>query len=406
MIRSRLLITTALWIGLGVAAVAGEAIRPEVGKPLQAAQEFIRQKDYKDALAKVHEAEIVPDRTAYESALVEQLRGIAAAGAGDQATAIRSFETLIAGGSLSPAEQLRFSEAIAELAYQAKDYRKTITWADRYYKEGGTDDQLRRFLAQAYYLQGDFAGAAKELQGQIQAGERAGRTAPEEQLQLLASAYLKQNDGVGYAAVLEKLVATHPTPDYWADLIRRVTTRSGFADRLQLDVGRLALNAGTVNTPGRFVELTELALQAGLPGEAKAIIQKGAAVGVLGAASGADADRQKRLRDLATRSADDDLKALPANEKEAAAAKDGTGLVNTGLDYIGHGQLEKGIALIEQGLQKGGLKHPEDAKLRLGVAYLAAGHKDRAIQIFRTIDGTDGTADLARLWILQAGHSS
>ncbi|HIJ62367.1 MAG TPA: tetratricopeptide repeat protein [Rhodospirillaceae bacterium] len=406
MIRSRLLIATALLLGLGVAAVAGEPVRPEVGKPLQAAQEFIRQKGYKDALAKVREAETVPDRTAYETVLIEQLRGIAAAGAGDQATAIRSFETLIAGGQLSPAEQLRFSEAIAELAYQAKDYRKTITWTDRYYKQGGTDARLRKFVAQAYYLQGDFANAAKELQDQIDAEERAGRTVPEEQLQLLASAYLKQNDGVGYAAVLEKLVASHPTPDYWADLIRRVTTRSGFADRLRLDVGRLALNAGAVNTSGRYVELTELALQAGLPGEAKAIIQKGTAVGVLGLGNGADTDRQKRLRDLATRSAEDDLKALPANEKEASAARDGTGLVNTGLDYIGHGQLEKGISLIEQGIRKGGLKHPEDAKLRLGVAYLAAGHKDKAIQIFRSVDGSDGTADLARLWILQAGRSS
>jgi hypothetical protein len=417
MIRSRILPTLVLWsvLCLGAAsavpafvstAIADESIRPEVGKPLQTAQDFIKQKNFKAALAKIGEADGISDKTAYESSLIDQLRGIAAAGAGDQATAIKSFESLIAGGQLAPAEQLRFTQVIAELAYQAKDYPKAITWANRYYKDGGTDGQARKLIAQAYYLQNDFANAAKELQEQIRAEERAGRTVPEEQVQLLANAYLKQNNTAGYASALEKLVTIHPTPEYWADLIGRTANRSGFADRLQLDVGRLALTTGTVKTADRYVELAQLALQAGLPGEASAIIQKGTAAGVLGTATGADADRQKRLRTLATKSADEDLKMLPSSEKEAAAATNGTGLVNTGLAYVGYGQTDKGVALIEQGIKKGGLKYPEDAKLRLGVAYLAAGLKDKAVQTFAKVEGSDGTADLARLWILQIGHSS
>jgi Flp pilus assembly protein TadD len=58
--------------------------------------------------------------------------------------------------------------------------------------------------------------------------------------------------------------------------------------------------------------------------------------------------------------------------------------------------------LIEQGIKKGGLKRPDDARLLLGEAQLKAGQRQRATQTFREVKGTDGTADIARLWVLQA----
>jgi hypothetical protein len=78
-------------------------------------------------------------------------------------------------------------------------------------------------------------------------------------------------------------------------------------------------------------------------------------------------------------------------------------LVNTGLDYYGYGQNDKAIGLIEQGIAKGGLKSADDAKLHLGIAYLAAGQKAKAIETFQSVKGTDGSADLAALWSLKAG---
>ncbi len=47
------------------------------------------------------------------------------------------------------------------------------------------------------------------------------------------------------------------------------------------------------------MEMAQLALQAGYPAEAKAIIDKGFAAGALG--TGAEAERHKRLRDLAVK---------------------------------------------------------------------------------------------------------
>ncbi len=69
------------------------------------------------------------------------------------------------------------------------------------------------------------------------------------------------------------------------------------------------------------------------------------------------------------------------------------------------GQVEKGLALMEQGIQKGGMSRPDEARLHLAIAYLAAGQKAKAIQAFKTVQG-DGTADLARLWLIHAQRSS
>lgn len=379
-------------------------VRPEVGKPLQAAQDLIKQQKYRDALARIAEAEKVGGLTPLEANLTAQLRGSAAQGAGDYLTAAKAFETVVASGRLAAADQLRITQAVGSLYYQAKDYPKAITWVNRYLKEGGNDGQSRALLAQAYYLSEDFANAGREIQDLIKTEEQAGQAVPEYQLQVLLNSQLKQDNLSGYGATLEKLVARYPKTDYWAELLRHVSTRTGFSSRLALDSSRLALATGTLDSTARYVEFAELALQAGLPGEAKTVLDKGYAAGLLG--SGPDAERHKRLRDLAARNAAEDLKTLPSGEAEAAAQAEGTGLVNTGFGYVGHGQAQKGAALIEQGLQKGGLKRLDEARLHLGIAYLAAGQKEKAVESFKTVQGTDGAADLARLWLLQAKRPS
>ena len=53
----------------------GEALRPEVSKPLQAAQELVKAQKYKEALAKTQEAAAVANKTPYEVYIIERMRG-------------------------------------------------------------------------------------------------------------------------------------------------------------------------------------------------------------------------------------------------------------------------------------------------------------------------------------------
>ncbi len=74
------------------AAQAQEAVRGEIGRPLQAARDLIKAKKYSEALAKLREADAVPNRNANENFLLEQMRASAALSAGDNGQAIKAIQ--------------------------------------------------------------------------------------------------------------------------------------------------------------------------------------------------------------------------------------------------------------------------------------------------------------------------
>jgi outer membrane protein assembly factor BamD (BamD/ComL family) len=382
------------------AAQAQDAVRPEVGKPLQAAQDLIKGQKFRDALAKVHEADTVANKTANESLLIERMRIAAASGAGDVETAAKAFEAISASGKVGAPEKIRMVESIAGAYYRAKDYAKAMAWSQRYFKEGGTSPAIRTLLIQSQYLSGDFAGAARELTTEIQAAEKSGAAPAQDRLNLLLNAGTQLKDANTTVYALERLVTYYPKKEYWVDLLSRMQRKPNFSDRLALDTFRLSLATGSMSAANDYMEMAQLALQAGLPAEGKQVVDKGFATGVLGA--GPEGERHKRLRDLVNKRLDEDKRALSETEKQAVADKDGSALVTAGFNLVFSGQAAKGVGLMQQGIAKGGLKRPEDAKLHLAIAQLLAGDSAKAQMALKTVGGSDGTADLARLWSLYA----
>jgi tetratricopeptide (TPR) repeat protein len=341
----------------------------------------------------------VGDRTPYENYILDRMRASAAAGAGDDATATKSFEAALTSGRLQTGEKLQILEAVANVSYRAKDYAKAIEWSQRYFKEGGSSEQMNNLQASAHYLSGDYAGLVKDMQQKVQAVESSVPIVDETTLRMLAASYAKLGDDAGYMGTLEKLLIHHPKKDYWAEMLARIQTKPSFSDRLTLDVYRLRIVTGTLNEPAQYLELAELALQDGLPAEAKKVVEAGYAAGKLG--TGADAGRHQRLRDMANRQAAEDEKSLGAD----VIGRNAEALVSTGQALVSVGRVDEGIGLIDKGIAKGGLKHPEEAKLHLGQAYLTGGNKNKAVEVFKSIKGADGVSDLARLWAIHASHS-
>jgi hypothetical protein len=397
----KLVLAASLALGV-VAAGAQEGLRPDVGKPLQAAQELIKAQKFKEALAKVRDAEAVPNRTANETFMIERMRIAAASGAGDAETAAKSFEALKATGKLAAADQLRMLESLAGAFYRAKDYSKTVVWGKRYLAEGGTNGQIRTLVIQSQYLGGDYAGATKELVVEVQGDEKAGRAPAEDRLKLLLNAAQRVNDNGSYVMAMERLVTYYPKKEYWADMLGRVQRKPNFSDRLALDTYRLMLATGSMRNAADYMEMAQLAVQAGLPGEGKQVVDKGFAAGVLGTGAPAEADRHRRLKDLVAKRSEEEKQAMATRQAEATASKTGNELVDLGFSQVFLGDPKPGIALMEQGIAKGGLKRADDAKLHLGIAWLLAGQNARAQTVFKTVTGTDGTSDLARLWSLVA----
>jgi tetratricopeptide (TPR) repeat protein len=378
-------------------ATAQEAVRGEVGRPLQAARDLIKGKRYSEALAKLREADAVPNLTASEKLLIEQMRASAALSAGDNGQAIKAIQALLASGRLPESQQAQYAGSLASLYYREKDYREAAQWAGKALRSNPSDGTMRSLQISSYYQAGDLASASREALEDVQAAEKAGRTPPEDRLQLLANIASKTGDRAAYVAGIERLVAYYPKKEYWVDLLRRLESKPGFSNRLTLDLYRLRAATKTLDSANDVVEMAQLALQQKQAGEAKQVLDSAFASGLLG--KGTEAERQKRLLALASERVADAPNQLKQAEAEALAAADGSDLVTIGFAYSGLGQHEKGIALMQQGIAKGKLKRVDEANLHLGIAYLRAGQKAKAQQAFKSVGGTDGTADLARLWM-------
>ncbi|PRC93385.1 tetratricopeptide repeat protein [Solimicrobium silvestre] len=381
-------------------AQAAETVKPAIGTALHEASELAKAKKYKEALGKVRDADAVPGKTAYESYVIESTRGSYAMAAGDKETAVKAYEAVVSSGRLSGPQKLAMYESLGGSYYSMNNLPKASVWYGRYLSEGGDDPKIRAMMTQISFQNGDCSKVSKEISANVRAEEKAGRTPAEGDLQMLANCM--KNDKAGYVGAMEKLTTYYPKKEYWKDLLNRLPARPGYSERLLLDVYRLKQDLGQLASVNDYMEMSQLSLQAGLPAEAQKIIDQGYKAGVFGV--GPEAARHQRLKDLAAKNAAADLKALPQAEADANAAKEGTGLVNLGFAYVVSGQYPKGIALMEQGIAKDGLSRPDDAKLHLGIAYLWAGKKADAVKMFKTVEGKDGTADLARYWMIQANR--
>jgi hypothetical protein len=330
------------------------------------------------------------------------MKGAAAQRAGDHAAAIAAFEAVFP--KVGGAEAARVAETLAFSYSQQKDWAKTNQWINKALSLGAGSAQLKQLQAYVQSQSGDYQAIDRDAAAAVAAAEQAGRRPDEGELLRLADAQARTGNNAGQNATLEKLVVHYPKKEYWSIYLARLQRKPGFSDRHALDLMRLKLATGVLSKPEEYMEMAQLALQAGYPAEGKEIVDKGFASGVLG--TGEQADRHKRLRDLADKQEQEARESIEQRAAEAAADKNGTALVQIGYAYATMGQADKGIPLIERGIAKGGLKRPEDAKLRLGLALLKSGkHKARALQTLRSVQGNDGGADLGRLFALLANQS-
>jgi len=395
--KAALLVAAAAGSLSVVSLAHAQGVRAEVGRPLQQASELLKAGKAKEALAKVREAEAVGGKSGAEQLTIDRMKAAAAQRAGDSATAIQALESV--HGKVGGGEAGQVAEQLASAYVQQRNNAKATEWLNKAIAAGNTGGSVRQLQAYLQGSSGDYSAIAKDAAAAVSGAEQGGRRPDEGDLLRLADAQQRTGNMAGYVVTLEKLLSYYPKKDYWSAYLSRLPRKAGFGDRFGLDILRLRLASGTLTKTEDFMEMAQLSLQAGLPTEARRITDQGIKAGALGV--GPEAARHQRLRDLAVKQ-EGEAKANLANQAtEAESFKEGDGLVKAGYAYVSLGEVDKGIALIQQGIAKGNLKRPEDAKLRLGMAQLQSPKmKTTAVQTLRSVKGTDGAAEIARLWTI------
>lgn len=381
------------------AAASGPTVRPETAKPLQEAQEALKAGKHQEALDKLVTVEALPGLTPYEQYIVARFRLAASSGKGDQALAQKTLEGVIDSEFLPETDRRPLNEALIRLAVQNKQFALAVKRYPVYLAAGGNSAELRELFPRLLAETGDQAGAVREFSALVKAEEAAGRAPSELLLSRLAVAQNTLKDDAGYLDTLAKLAGSTGKTDYWNELIARTNQRPGFADeRLRLDVYRLKMAVGLALPAGELGDMAYRASQIGLPAEAQKLLDDGFNNGVLGKDANAAADR--KLREAVTKAVANDRASLNDAETAARNAKDGNVPFALGMALSGAGQHERALAVMAQGQAKGGLKQADEALLHLGVVQWRAGKLPEALASFAQVKGSDGTADLARLWTL------
>ncbi|HEX4027459.1 MAG TPA: hypothetical protein VHX18_07540 [Rhizomicrobium sp.] len=343
-------------------------VSAKVGPLVKEAQSLAQAKNYKGALAKLSEAEAVksaPDDTT----VINQLK---------QYIAVQSADASTPAGA-----KAKFAND-----YNANRFKDVIADGEilRKFNELGSQDQL--VIGQAYYKAGDYAGCvryAKTLGGNDTA------------LELMARCAYEIQDDATQRQALEQLVAHTGKPEYWVGLLKLGERARGLSDRNTLDINRLRLLTGAMQTKDDYVALAQFALQFKLAAEAQSVLEKGVAAKLV------TDDRSMRLLATAKQMAAANLANEPKALAAANAAPQGDDLVAVGENMIGEGKAKDAIGVIQNGMKKP-LKDPANAQIRLGQAYLAAGQKADAEAAFNKVKTPEKDAMVAHLWALAAHH--
>jgi tetratricopeptide (TPR) repeat protein len=374
---------------------AGPTVSRSVAKQLKAAQDAVVQKHFDEALGKINEAKAVSgEKTAYDNYVINVILIQIYQGKNDIADLVQTLGTAAQSQYVTNEQQKTWYKFIAQYYYQQKDYPKALDAAEQALHHGAVDADTQGLIAKAEYQSGKYKDAEQTQAELVSKQERP----EEDSLKLMWQFAIKAQDEAAAGKALEKLVALYPKPDYWANALAPLVRMDIKDSHLQLDVYRLMNDVGVLRLPSDYAEMAEIALDQGYPGETVSILQEAFQKNIF--TEQRDKDRYQHLLDGAKQRAVTDQQQLGKSEPQ-----DGNALVQVGAAYMSYGQFEKAIANISKGIQKGGLKSPDEAELLLGIAQLRARNVAEAQRTFDKVatSSNPSYARLGKLWALHAG---
>jgi tetratricopeptide (TPR) repeat protein len=307
------------------------------------------------------------------------------------------FERMLNSGFM-PADQVdERTKTVAQLHFQNKDYKKAVEWGKKYLDKHPGDEGISVLVGQSYYVLNDYKNAATTMMAVVTAAEKGGRTPTENWLQIVLSSQFKLDNKDGIADALKKLVRYYPKTEYWENLLD-IYRRRDTSDRVTLGFYRLMNEVGTLKQDDDYMETAQLAIDAGVPGEAQAVMEKGVQNGTLKSDDKTKQGRYDRLLAGAKKSATTDKASLAQLAKEAEKATQGQAYVALGQAYLSYGMFDEAIDALKKGLAKNGVTDVDEAQISLGIAYLRKNQKDLARQAFKTVKAESKWHNLAELW--------
>jgi tetratricopeptide (TPR) repeat protein len=358
-----------------------EAISRAIAKEITAAQKAMQASQWSEALKDLEAAEAKPGQTTFDKKTVAEFKGDCYVKLNNLKAAQTAFEQELATGGI-PSDQLpKTYHILFQLAASNRSDAKAIEYGKQASEAGTLSPDDLVIMAQLYYQAKDCKNSGIWGDKSIAAFKKAGQAPKEVLYQLKLQCANDANDTNGMKNTLYDLVRLTNKTTYWNNLIR-LERQDERDDHNTLMIYRIMFDTNSMNADTDYIEMAQLLADAGLPGEAYAVLQKAMSSGVI---KDEHKERTTRLLNSLKTRADSDKKGLPAEDAEATKNPAGQLDMKLGEVYFGAGDYQNAVTAITRGLGKGMIKQLDEAYVYLGRAQAALKNYPEAKKAFEKL---------------------
>ena len=386
--RPLLLCVCAFVAFAGFSPAVQSAEKPEsqkisrvIAKEITATQKAMQANQWSEALKNLEAAETKSPLSTYDKKVIAEFKGICYVRLNNLKAAQTAYEQALATGGYTADELPKTYRLLFQLAATNKQDAKAIEYGKQAAESGSATDDDLLIMSQLYYQQKDCKNSGIWGDKAIAAFKKAGQPPKEVLYQLKLQCASDANDTAGMKAGLYDLIRLTNKTTYWNNLIR-LERQDERDDHNTLMIYRVMYDTNSMNADTDYIEMAQLLGDAGLPGEANAVLEKAMSSGAI---KEEHKERTTRLLNALKTRADSDKKGLPALDAEASKNPAGQLDMKLGEVYFGAGDYQNTVTAINRALGKGQIKQLDEAYVYLGRAEVALKNIPEAKKAFEKL---------------------
>ncbi|KGE04081.1 tetratricopeptide repeat protein [Pseudohaliea rubra] len=372
------------------------ALRNKVYEKLAEAQAFAEEKQLSEAarvLDDMLKSSGKNELNSYELANVYNLYAFIHYSNEDYNKALQAYENVVSQPEIPLAMEINTRYTIAQLYFVQERWREGIAALKKWFAMSESPNaNAYVLLSQGYYQLKDYDEALENIETAIAMYREKDKVPKEQWFNLARFLYMEKNQITDAQAMLEELLFFYPKKQYWVQLSYVYSERQN--ESRQLAAMETAYDQDMLEKDGEYRNLASLFLSQNVPYKAGKVLREGFEEEIV-----EDNSKSWELLAGAWRQAQEIDWAIPAMEKAAAKSDSGDLYARLGSIYLDGEQYEKAIESINKGLQRGGVKRPDNARLVLGMAYFNTNQYEKARDAFRAAGRDERSKQYARQWM-------
>jgi outer membrane protein assembly factor BamD (BamD/ComL family) len=342
-----------------------------IAKEMTAAQKALQANQWQEALKNLDAAEAKandkPPLTPFDMKTIHYFKAFANIKLNNLKVAQGEFEKALATGAATPEDKAQYTKTLFGIAASTQQFQKTIDYGKEMADAGTASPNDIAIIAQSYFQLKDCKNSGIWVDKAVAASRKAGE-APKENLYLFKLQCASDaGDNAAMVPVLTDLIKLNNKSSYWNTLLR-IERQDERDDHNTLMLYRVMYDTNAMTAGTDYVEMAQLLGDAALPAEAQTVLEKAMASGLI---TDTQKERTNRLLASFKTRADADKKGQAQLDAEATKNPAGELDVKLGEVYYGLGDYQNAVTAINRGLQKGQIKHQDEAYVYLGRSQVA-----------------------------------